>query len=134
MLLLIIILFMWALPHNKFNKSRVGVFWSTLVSCSCARPTSSSRWARCISNRTYSSIHCMSCLGLHVSFSSIQASLVLRSSSSSVELKYTRTYWDILDANSYKPCTLIHNLPCRTSCRHFIHELFFGPLGLHLLV
>ena len=39
-----------------------------------------------------------------------------------------------LDANSGRSCTLIHNLPCRTSCRLFIHELFFGPLGLHLLV
>jgi hypothetical protein len=33
-----------------------------------------------------------------------------------------------------KPCTLIHNLPCRAPCRLFIHELFFGPLDLHLLV
>ena len=38
------------------------------------------------------------------------------------------------DANSGRPCTLIHNMPCRTPCRLFIHELFFGPLGLHLLV
>jgi hypothetical protein len=30
-----------------------------------------------------------------------------------------------LDANSGRPCTLIHNLPCK---------LFFGPLGLHPLV
>jgi hypothetical protein len=34
-----------------------------------------------------------------------------------------------LDANSNRPCTLINNLPCRI----FIHELFLGPLGLHLL-
>ena len=34
------------------------------------------------------------------------------------------------DANSGRPCTLIHSPPCRL----FIHELFFGPLGLHLLV
>ena len=38
------------------------------------------------------------------------------------------------NANPSKPCTFIHNLPCRTPCRLFIHELFFGPLGLHLLV
>ena len=38
------------------------------------------------------------------------------------------------DANSGRPCTLFHNLPCRTPCRLFIHELFFEPLGLHLLV
>ena len=38
------------------------------------------------------------------------------------------------DANSGRPCTLIHSPPCRTPCRLFIHELSFGPLGLHLLV
>ena len=38
------------------------------------------------------------------------------------------------DANHGRPCTLIHNQPCRTPCRLFIHKLFFGPLGLHLLV
>jgi len=38
------------------------------------------------------------------------------------------------DANSGRPCTLIHSPPCRTPCRLFIHELFLGPLGLHLLV
>ena len=38
------------------------------------------------------------------------------------------------DANSGRPCTLIHNLPCRTPRRLFILKLFFGPLGLHLLV
>ena len=38
------------------------------------------------------------------------------------------------DANSGRPCTLIHSPPCRTPCRLFIHKLFFGPLGLHLLV
>ena len=36
--------------------------------------------------------------------------------------------------NSGRPCTLIHNLPRRTPCRLLIHELFLGPLGLHLLV
>ena len=30
--------------------------------------------------------------------------------------------------------TLIHSPPCRTPCRLFIHELSFGPLGLHFLV
>jgi hypothetical protein len=25
-------------------------------------------------------------------------------------------------------------MPCRTPCRLFVHELFLGPLGLHLLV
>jgi hypothetical protein len=39
-----------------------------------------------------------------------------------------------LDANSGRLCTLIHSPPCRTPCRLFIHELFGGPLGLHLLV
>jgi hypothetical protein len=34
----------------------------------------------------------------------------------------------------HRPCTLIHNLPCRPPCRFFIHEIFLGPLGLHLLV
>ena len=29
---------------------------------------------------------------------------------------------------------LIHSMPCRTPCWLFIHEIFFGPLGLHLLV
>jgi hypothetical protein len=38
------------------------------------------------------------------------------------------------DENFGRPCTLIHNPPCRTPCRLFIHEHFFGPLGLHLLV
>jgi hypothetical protein len=38
------------------------------------------------------------------------------------------------DAKSDRPCTFIHNLPCRTPCRLFIHELFFGPSGLHLLM
>ena len=38
------------------------------------------------------------------------------------------------EAKSGRPCTLVHNLPCRTPCRLFIHGLFFGPLGLHLLV
>ena len=37
-----------------------------------------------------------------------------------------------LDANSGRPWNLIHSLSCRTSCRLFIHEVFFGPLGLHL--
>jgi hypothetical protein len=31
-----------------------------------------------------------------------------------------------LHANSGRPCTLIHNLPCRTPCRLFIHEFFLG--------
>jgi hypothetical protein len=39
-----------------------------------------------------------------------------------------------LDANYGRLCTLDHNMPCRTLCRLFIHELFLGPLGLHLLV
>ena len=38
------------------------------------------------------------------------------------------------DANSDRPCTLIHNLPCRNPCRLFIDKVFFGPFGLHLLV
>jgi len=38
------------------------------------------------------------------------------------------------DANFSVPYTLIHNLPCRTPCRFFIHKLFFRLLGFHLLV
>ena len=38
------------------------------------------------------------------------------------------------NANFGRPCTLIHTLPRRTPCRLFIHELFFGPVDLHLLV
>ena len=38
------------------------------------------------------------------------------------------------DENSGRPCILIHSPPCRTPCRLFIHKLFIGPLGLHLLV
>ena len=33
-----------------------------------------------------------------------------------------------------RPCTLIHDLPCRIPCRLLIHELLCGPWGLHLLV
>ena len=36
------------------------------------------------------------------------------------------------DVNSGRAWNLIHSLPCRTPCRFFIHEVFFGPLGLHL--
>ena len=37
--------------------------------------------------------------------------------------------------NSFgRPWNLIHDPPCRTLCRFFIHEVFSGPLGLHLLV
>ena len=36
--------------------------------------------------------------------------------------------------NSEIPWNLIHSPPCGTSCRLFIHEVFFGPLGLHLRV
>ena len=39
-----------------------------------------------------------------------------------------------LDENSGRPWNLIHSPPCRTPCRLFIHEVFFGPLGLHLRV
>ena len=38
------------------------------------------------------------------------------------------------DENSRRPWNLIHSPPCRTPCRLFIHEIFFGPLGLHLRV
>ena len=33
-----------------------------------------------------------------------------------------------------RPWNLIHSPPCRTPCRLFIHEIFFGSLGLHLRV
>jgi hypothetical protein len=39
-----------------------------------------------------------------------------------------------LDENSKRPWNLIHSLSCRTSCRLFIHEVFFGPLSLNLCV
>ena len=39
-----------------------------------------------------------------------------------------------LDANSGRPWNLIHSPPCRIPCRLFIHEVFFGALGLHLRV
>ena len=39
------------------------------------------------------------------------------------------------DEKSGRPWNLIHSPPCRTPCRRlFIHEVFFGPLGLHLRV
>ena len=38
------------------------------------------------------------------------------------------------DENSKRPWNLIHSPPCRTPCRLFIHEVSFGPLGLHLCV
>ena len=37
------------------------------------------------------------------------------------------------DANSDRPSNIIHSLPCINSCRLFIHNEFFEPLGLHLL-
>jgi hypothetical protein len=33
---------------------------------------------------------------------------------------------------SGRPWNLIHSPPCRTPCKLFIHEVLFGPLGLHL--
>ena len=36
--------------------------------------------------------------------------------------------------NSGRPWNLIHSPPCRNPCGLFIHEVFFGPLGLHLHV
>ena len=33
-----------------------------------------------------------------------------------------------------RPWNLIHSPPCKTSCRLFIHEVFFRPLGLHVRV
>ena len=36
--------------------------------------------------------------------------------------------------NSGRPWNLIQSPLCRTPCRLFIHELFLGPLGLHLRV
>ena len=38
------------------------------------------------------------------------------------------------DKNFGRPWNLIHSPPCGTPCRLFIHEVFFGPLGLHLRV
>ena len=39
-----------------------------------------------------------------------------------------------VDENSGRPWNLTHSPLCRTSCRLFIHEMLFGPLGLHLRV
>jgi hypothetical protein len=36
--------------------------------------------------------------------------------------------------NSKRPWNVMHSPPCRTPCRLFTHEVFFGPLGLHLRV
>ena len=38
------------------------------------------------------------------------------------------------DGNSGTPWNRVYSPPCRTPCRLFIHEVFFGPLGLHLRV
>jgi hypothetical protein len=37
-----------------------------------------------------------------------------------------------LNENPGSPCNLIHSPPCRTPCKLCIHEVFFGPLNLHL--
>ena len=39
-----------------------------------------------------------------------------------------------LDKNFGGPWNLIHSPPCKTPCKLFILEIFFGPLGLHLFV
>ena len=39
------------------------------------------------------------------------------------------------DKNSWRPWNLIHSPPCKIPCRRLlIHEVFFGPFGLHLCV
>ena len=38
------------------------------------------------------------------------------------------------DVNSGRPWNPIHSPPCRTTCKLFNHELFFGSLGIHLRV
>ena len=40
----------------------------------------------------------------------------------------------MLEKKNQKSWNLIHSLPCRTSCKIFIHKVLFGPLGLHLHV
>ena len=51
-------------------------------------------------------------------------------------------YWNLhqsyllevgLMQNFDMPWKIIYSLPCRNPCKLFIHENFFGPLGLHLL-
>ena len=42
--------------------------------------------------------------------------------------------WGRPNENSKRPWNLVRSLPCKTPCRLFIHEVFFGPLGLHLRV
>ena len=39
-----------------------------------------------------------------------------------------------VNENSGRPWNLIHSMPCKTPCRLSIHEIFFGPWGLHLRV
>ena len=38
------------------------------------------------------------------------------------------------DENFGRPWNLTYSPPCRTPCRLFIHEVLFGPSGLHLCV
>ena len=38
------------------------------------------------------------------------------------------------DKNSDRLCALILNIACRTPCRLFIHDMFFGHLGHYLLI
>jgi hypothetical protein len=42
--------------------------------------------------------------------------------------------WGGPKINSNKSYKIIHSMPCRILRRVFIHEIFFGPLGLPLLV
>ena len=44
------------------------------------------------------------------------------------------TSWRWAWRKFWGPWNLIHSPPCRTPCRCFIHEVFFGHLGLHLCV
>ena len=56
-----------------------------------------------------------------------------------VKCMYEKTIWFVFEnlliilthGRSWK---LIQKLPCRNPCRFSIHDYFFGPLGLHLLV
>ena len=36
--------------------------------------------------------------------------------------------------NSSRLWNIVHSMACKNSCRLFIHDYCFGPLGLHLLV
>ena len=51
---------------------------------------------------------------------------------------YDLVWWNMRGsgqvANFNRPWSIVYSLPHRIPCRLFIHQIFSGPLGLHLLV